>query len=118
MSAGSFYAQVCYPSQLDALQAACSDLGMVAADSSSTQCTGVAAGPSSTVGGAYTGTLNLRKTTALGTVTTRTHQYTVQTCERYDVTYWSPIISLFVTALAVIAAAKFLHTRVFNRETL
>jgi hypothetical protein len=118
MSAGSFYGQVCYPTQLEALQAACSALGAVAADGSSTTCTGVAAGPSSSVGGAYTGTLNLRKTSILGTTSTTTMSYTVQTCERYDYAYWSPVISAWVVALVSILAARTLYTRVFTRETL
>jgi hypothetical protein len=118
MSAGSFYGQVCYSSQLEALQAACSALGAVAADGSSTTCTGVAAGPSSSVGGAYTGTLNLRKVNTLGIATTPTLSYTVQTCERYDYTYWGPAIAAFTSALVAVIAARSLYTRVFSRETL
>lgn len=118
MSTGSYFKQVCFASQADALSAACSGVFTVAADGSSVRCTGVAAGASTSAGGAYTGTLQLSFTRANGQVVTGTQSVTVQACERYDYAYWSPVLAAWVAAVVAIVAARFLYLRVFSRETL
>jgi hypothetical protein len=118
MSTGTYFHEVCYPSQADALNAACSAVNDVSADGSSVTCTSVAAGASASVGGAFTGTLNVQLVNAQGAVSAATRSVSVQDCERYDITYWGPVVSLWFTALVVIIVAKVLHTRVFTRETL
>jgi hypothetical protein len=118
MSVGSYFAQVCYPSQADALSAACSSVFRVEADGSSVRCTGLASGASSSDGGAFAGTLNLTFTHADGSTATGTQAVLVQACERYDAAYWAPVISAWVAAMVAIIAAKTLYTRIFVRETL
>jgi len=118
MSAGSYFSQVCYPSQVDALASACSSVFKVEADGSSVRCTGVASGASSSGGGAYAGTLNLSFTSAGGVASTGTQQVLVQSCERYDGDYWAPMVGAWVAALVAIVAARALYLRVFSRETL
>jgi hypothetical protein len=109
---------VCYPTQDQALAAECSGLGAVDAAGAAITCTGAVAGASTTLGGSYLGTRNLRKTSAAGVVTTITRPAQVLSCERYDSAYFSPLISAWVAALVAIIAARFLLTRVFARETL
>jgi hypothetical protein len=109
---------VCYPTQSEALAAECSGLGAVDAGGAAITCTGVAAGASTSLGGSYLGTLNLRKTSSLGVVSNITRPSQVLACERYDSAYFAPLISAWVAALVAIVAARFLLTRVFSRETL
>ena len=124
MSAGSYYNQVCYPSQADALSAACSAVNTSAADGSYTTCVGLVpsasgyAGPSSTDGGTFTGKLRITSVDADGSSVTLQRSITVLGCERYDYAYWSPLIGAWVAALVAILAARTLYTRVFVRETL
>jgi hypothetical protein len=124
MSAGSYYNQTCYPSQADALNAACSAVNTSAADGSYTNCVGLTppgtayAGPSATDGGTFTGKLRVTSVASDGSSITLTRSITVIGCERYDYTYFQPLIEAFTAALVAVIAARVLYTRVFSRETL
>nr|DAU36230.1 MAG TPA: hypothetical protein [Inoviridae sp.] len=123
MSTGSSYNLTCYPSQLEAMQAACSAFHAVGPDGSVANCTGVATTgvttqASATSGGAYHGLLTMDIASASGAVTHTTRDLIVGDCERYDFAYWSPAISAWVAAAVAIIAARFLYVRVFNRESL
>lgn len=114
--------ETCYPTQVEALTAACTAVATFGADGSRATCSSVqmtAPTPSTTAGGTFPGKLNVVKYgpdgTSLGTLTP---SVTVQACERYDFDYWSPLVSAWVAALVAVIAARILYVRLFQRETL
>lgn len=118
MSAGASYNQVCYPSQSEALAAACSAIHSTSGDGSATDCVGLVDSGSSSVGGTYSGKLRVQLTQTDNSTVVVQRSVTVLGCERYDYEYWSPVIGAWVAALVAIVAARVLYTRVFSRETL
>lgn len=122
MTIGSMFHETCYPTQVDALTAACSSVSAFAGDGSHVYCTSVvmsAPTPSSTAGGAFPGQLNI---TALGpggsAGSTYTSRVNLSACERYDYAYWTDATGAWVAALVAIVAARFLYLRLFVKETL
>lgn len=118
MSAGSLYNQTCYPTQKEAFTAACSAIHSTNPDGTAANCITVLDGGSTTTGGGYSGQLRVMMTDVDGNNKSQTRSVTVWSCERYDLEYWSPAVTAWVTAIATVTAAKVLWTRIFSRETL
>lgn len=60
--------------------------------------------------------MRVQPDTGPATVTTATT--TLQACERFDVSYFSPWIGAWVLALALIVGLKLVAQRMFARESL
>lgn len=121
MTIGSMFHQTCYPTQLEAMQAACSSVAAFGSDGSRTTCNSVVMtgpAPSSTSGGNFPGKLLVTTARPDGTSTQIAPTVPVQACERYDYAYFEPLVGAFVAALVAIVAARMIYARVFNRETL
>lgn len=119
MSIGTAAVGRCFSTQAEAASVYCSSVaGVTSAGVVSCSGSTGSAALSTTAGGnvVYPWVMSTQPTTgAPVTVETST---ILHACETYDVTYWSPSIAAWVTALVFILAAKLVGQRVFNRETL
>lgn len=117
MSEGTAVGGVCYASQSEAASRFCSDVYAIG-PTGFQSCAG--ADPSAVLSPTHGGSASfpwvLETVDSSGAVVQQVVTTYLQSCERYDLAYWSPTLALWFVAMVSVFAARFPVRRFFTRD--